>query len=51
MEDRINNATGPMAETLALVVRVANDARFVTATMATHGFGERDQKSFNLLFV
>jgi hypothetical protein len=28
-----------------LVVRMANDARFVTATTATHGLGERDQKA------
>jgi hypothetical protein len=39
-----------MAKTLPLVIRMANDARFVTATTVTHGFGERDQESFNLFF-
>ena len=39
------------AKTLPLVIRMANDARFVTATTVTHGFGERDQESFNLFFV
>jgi hypothetical protein len=40
-----------MAKALPLVIRMANDARFVTATTVTHGFGERDQESFNLFFV